>query len=132
MCWQTMPESGGTVHELGVTQSLLQVVLAHAAEAGAGRIVRINLVVGELSGIVGESVQFYFDVVSQETPAAGAELRIERRPARFRCQACGHEYGVAEAGAVRPEWAWQCPACGELRPTAIGGREFLVESIEVE
>jgi hydrogenase nickel incorporation protein HypA/HybF len=107
---------------------MLDIVLAHAAKAGASRVVRIYLVVGDLAGVVGDSVQFYFDFVSRDTPAAGAELVFTRVAARLRCKACGTEY---EGEAVsRPTWA--CPACGAIQPEAIGGREFLVESIEVE
>ena len=120
------------MHELSVTQAILQVVLDHAQKAGAGRIQRINLVVGELSGIVGDSVQFYFDFISRGTPAEGAELAFRREPARFRCQACGHEYEPAGLEGAPPGLPWACPNCGEMRPEVIGGRELQVESIEVE
>ena len=120
------------MHELGVTQAILQVVLEHARQAGGGHVQRITLVVGDLAGVVGDSVQFYFDFLSQETPAAGAELVFRREPARFRCQACEHEYTPAGAAGAPPGLPWACPQCGEMRPEVIGGRELLVESIEVE
>jgi hydrogenase nickel incorporation protein HypA/HybF len=120
------------VHELAVTQSILQVALEHAAEAGAQRIECINLRVGDLSGVVGESVQFYFDFISRGTAAEGAELVLERVPARFRCRACGMEYEPLPEEAGRPGLSWTCPACGELLPEVIGGREMFVDSIEVE
>lgn len=113
------------MHEMSVTQSVLEIALAHAERAGATRVVRIHLVIGALSGIVDESVQFYFDYVSEGTLAEGAELVFRREPARFRCWECGAEYEAQTSD-------WTCPECGELRPTAIGGREFMVESIEVE
>jgi len=113
------------MHELSVTQSILDIALAHAERAGARRVRRINLAVGALSGIVGESVQFYFDFVGRDTPAEGAELVFRHIPARFRCKACGGEY--------EPDGSdWTCPLCQELWPEAVGGRELLVESIEVE
>ncbi|MBN1954976.1 MAG: hydrogenase maturation nickel metallochaperone HypA [Anaerolineae bacterium] len=113
------------MHELSVTQSVLEIVLTHAEQAGASRVQRVNIVIGELSGIVGESVQFYFDFVSKDTLAEGAELVFRRTPAQFRCQACGATY--------EPQGAdWTCPLCHQLRPEAIGGQELLIESIEVE
>ncbi|MGD8998651.1 MAG: hydrogenase maturation nickel metallochaperone HypA, partial [Anaerolineae bacterium] len=66
------------MHELSVTESLLEIALRHAARAGAARITRLNIVVGELSSIVDESVQFYWDIVSRGTMAEGAELHFER------------------------------------------------------
>jgi len=113
------------VHELAVTQSMLDLALKHAEQAGARRITCINLVVGELSGIVDESVQFYFDFVSKGTPAEGARLVFERQPARFRCRVCGHEFTLEDGN-------WVCPACQALGGEIIAGREFYMESIEVE
>jgi len=113
------------VHELSVTQSVLDLALEYAERAGAQRITRINLVVGELSGIVNESVQFYFDFVSKGTLAEGAQLAFERQSARFRCRACGHEF-------VLQDGKWACPVCQAQGGEIIAGREFHMESIEVE
>lgn len=113
------------MHELSVTQSILDIALAYAQQAGANRILRVNLVVGELSGLVGEYLQFYFDFLSKETLAAGAELTFRHVPARFRCLECGTEYEPGDTD-------WACPQCGALQPVVVGGKELLVESIEVE
>ena len=113
------------MHELSITQSILDIALAHAQQARANRVLRVHLVVGELSGLVGEYIQFYFDFLSKETIAEGAELIFQHVPARFRCSNCGAEY-------VPGDTDWTCPECGALQPTVIGGRELLVESIEVE
>ena len=113
------------MHELSVTQSMLNLALEHAERAGARRITRINLVIGELSGIVDESVQFYFDFVGKDTLAEGAQLAFEWLPARLRCCACGHEFAL-------PDGNWACPVCQALGGEFIAGREFYMESIEVE
>jgi hydrogenase nickel incorporation protein HypA/HybF len=113
------------MHELSVTQNLLTIVLEHAQKAGAGRVLRIDLRIGEMSGIVDESVQFYFDFISRDTPAAGARLNIARVPARFRCSACDAEFEPKDG-------SWLCPGCGAAAGKLIAGREMSVESIEVE
>jgi hydrogenase nickel incorporation protein HypA/HybF len=114
------------VHELPVTQGILDVTLEAARGAGAQRILAINLVVGDLSSIVDDSVQFYFDILSRGTPAEGAVLRFERQPAAARCRDCGHEFEATIP--LTPS----CPACGSARLEITGGREFRVESIEVD
>ena len=80
------------MHELGVTQNILQIALDHAEKAGAKRIRSINLVIGGLAGIVDESVRFYFDFVSRKTIAEGTQLVFKRVPVRLRCRDCGKEF----------------------------------------
>lgn len=113
------------MHELGVTQNILQIAIEHAEKGGGKKIRRIHLVIGALSRIVEESVQFYFDLVSKETMAAGAQLIFERTPARFRCRACGKEFEYREG-------EWTCPTCHSPGPIIISGQEFYMDSIEVE
>ena len=57
------------MHELAVTEGILALALETAQRAGARRISGIDLVVGDVSSIVDDSVQFYFDVLSRNTPA---------------------------------------------------------------
>ena len=113
------------MHELGVTQNILQIALEHAEKAGAKKIRSINLVVGGLAGIIEESVQFYFDFVSKETMAEDTKLVFKKVPVRFRCRNCGKEFEFQGEG-------WACPACQSSGPEILTGREFFMESIEVD
>ena len=113
------------MHEMAVTQGMLSIALEHATKAGAKRITHINLVIGEMSGIVDDSVQFYFDFISKGTLAEGATLCFERVPARFRCHACQTTFSPE----IRQ---WNCPECGELALDIVAGKEFYVDSIEIE
>ncbi len=114
------------MHELPVTQAILDTALNAAQQTNARRILAIDLVIGELSAIVDDSVQFYFDILSQGTPAEGAQLRFQRQPAQAACLECGHSYEAA------PPLAPFCPACGSLRVQVTGGRQFFLESIEID
>lgn len=113
------------MHELAVTQSVLEIAVRHARQAGAGRISAIHLVVGQLSSIVDDSVAFYWDLVARGTLAEGAKLDFRRLEARLTCQACGHEYPPQDE-------AWSCPACGSSQVRVTAGEEFYVEAIEVD
>jgi hydrogenase nickel incorporation protein HypA/HybF len=113
------------VHELAITEEILRIAVEHAERAGARRIVDINLVIGDLSSVVDDSVQFYFDFISPGTVAEGAELHFRRVPARLRCRACGQEF---EPDGID----WRCPSCQAVGGDVIAGREFNMESIEVE
>jgi hydrogenase nickel incorporation protein HypA/HybF len=113
------------MHEFSVTESILTLALEKAGEAGAGKITRINLVIGELSGIVDDCVRFYFDHISKDTIAEGAELAIEMRPTRLRCDKC-------DAVFTPEDHSWSCPTCREPALEIVAGRECYMESIEVE
>jgi len=113
------------MHELAVTEEILRVALEHAERAQAARITDIHLVIGALSTIVDDSVQFYFDFLSQDTIAAQAQLVFDRRPATYRCRKCENTF--------HPEgFDWECPACGALDFEILSGREFEISSIEIE
>lgn len=115
------------MHELSVTQSILEIASSHARQADAQRITDIYLVIGDLSSFVDESIRYYWDIISQGTLAQGANLHFERIPARVECEACGTSYALAGMDALMA-----CPQCGSSQMQVTGGREFYVESITVE
>lgn len=114
------------MHELPVTQSILNIVMEAAQRAGAPQILAVDLVIGDLSSIVDDSVQFYFDILSKDTIAEGATLRIRREAATAVCLDCGAQSSVS--APLMPV----CAVCGGARLKVSGGREFYIESIEVE
>jgi len=113
------------MHEYAITQGMLDLVLNEAKKASVSKVTEIRLVIGDLSTILDESVQMYFDIMSEGTLAQGAKLVFKRVPSRFRCKVCGNEYD-------KPRKGFECPQCGGLGlPTGVG-REFYIESIDVE
>ncbi len=113
------------MHELSVTQGMLDIVLEKARETQASRVVRINLVIGELSSIVDDCVQFYFDFLSEGSIASGAILVFTRIPMQVRCRNCGLSFSPDKS-------SWSCPECGKWDAEIIAGQEFYIDSIEVE
>lgn len=113
------------MHELSITESILNLAVEKATEASAEKITRINLVIGDMAGIVGDCVQFYFDILSKDTIAADAELVFDLRPTQARCQSCGNVYQPKEHD-------WSCPKCGKTAVDVVSGRECYMESLEVD
>jgi hydrogenase nickel incorporation protein HypA/HybF len=113
------------MHELTVTQNILNVALHHAENAGATRIEAIHLVIGQMASIIDDCVQFYWDIISKETLAQGAVLHFERILARLSCETCHRSYLLDESELT-------CPYCGGSAVKLIAGDEFYVDSIEVE
>jgi hydrogenase nickel incorporation protein HypA/HybF len=123
------PQTGrlSHMHELQVTERILNIVLQHAAGQEVSRIVRIHLRVGALSDLEDEWIQHYFDYLSRGTLAEKAELAITRAPIVARCDACACSFEVKREALGSAT----CPACGELRLALVSGREYLIENMEV-
>ena len=113
------------MHERAVTESILEIASRHAKQSGASRITDLYLVVGDLSSIVDDSVQFYWDLVSENTPAQGSTLHFRRIATQMSCLDCSHSYTPGEND-------FNCPNCGGARIKIIAGNEFYLESIGVE
>ena len=96
------------MHELPVTESILNIALKHANSNNVERIVSISLRIGELSDLVNEWVQRYFDYLSKDTIAEGAKLDIERSPVVFRCDRCEKSFQVD----LKKIKEVICPNCG--------------------
>jgi hydrogenase nickel incorporation protein HypA/HybF len=113
------------MHELAVTESILSISEKYARENDASKVTGINLVIGKLSSIVDDSVQFYWDIVSKDSLCHQAILNFERRPAVLHCNECSNEYEIETS--LEP-----CPSCGSPNIIVISGEEFYVDSIEIE
>ncbi len=113
------------MHELAITEEVVRIVTDKAAAMKASRVASVELVLGVLSGIVPDSVSFYFEHFSQGTPCQGARLDFVRVSAVARCRGCQHQF---EPG----EFDWTCPECGHLGADIVAGKELAVASIELE
>ena len=112
------------MHELSITQSILEIVLDKAKAVEAKEITRIDLVIGDLTGIVEDSVRFYFELLAKDTVAAGATLSVEKIRTGLRCRDCAVTFSPDSE-------LWSCPHCQGQSLEIIGGRECHVKSIEV-
>lgn len=112
------------MHELSVTQSLLEIALQHARSAGASQITDLHLVIGEFASIVDDSVQFYWDMISEGTIAEGAVLHFQRIPVLMHCLDCDHTFEPNKNELL-------CPVCAGINLHLQKGDEFYLESIDV-
>ena len=113
------------MHEYPITQQIIKIAENHAREAGSQKVTAVNLVVGDYSGFIGESIQMYFDIISEGTLCEGAKIHIERVKPKLQCRSCGAYF-------ERKLFSIECPECGgEGGPTEIG-KEFYIDTIEVE
>lgn len=114
------------MHELAVTKNIINIVVDFAEKENAIKVNSINLVIGDLTQIIDDSVQFYFDFLSKGTVCEGAKLVFERIAAVCRCEKCEKEFEF-KAGH------FECPYCEDgLGILTEKGTEFFIKSIDVD
>ena len=88
------------------------------------KVTEISVLVGEMTGVVDESLEFCFTSIAKDTKAEGAKLILKRIPLVARCLECGKETKIER-------YNFTCPHCGSLRMETISGRELSSRSLEV-
>jgi hydrogenase nickel incorporation protein HypA/HybF len=104
------------MHELSLTQSLLDIVEDYARREGFTRVRSLKLSFGCLSCIDPEALKFSFSVQARGTKAEGAELEFDIRPAVLYCLKCEREFS---SGSFHPA----CIGCGGEDVLLTGGTE---------
>lgn len=83
---------------------------------------KVSLRVGRLRQVQPESLEFYWDFVTEGTPCEGAELEQEVVVALVRCSACKHEWEMDYP-------IFLCPSCDGMSLEVVTGEEFDIEEI---
>jgi hydrogenase nickel incorporation protein HypA/HybF len=113
------------MHELAVTESILNIAVKHAQQAQAARVTDLYLVIGRLASLIDDSIQFYWDIISSDTICQGAKLHFKRVPAVLLCLDCQKEYTLN--ADLSP-----CTTCGSNKVKVISGDQFWLDSIEIQ
>ena len=113
------------MHEQSIVASLLTLALDNAGKAGARRIISINLVVGDYTGVEEDAVNFYFSFLSKNTIAAGAKINYTHIAGQLRCRDCDILFPLQKHD-------YHCPECEGRRVEIVGGRELYIEDMKVE
>lgn len=113
------------MHEMGVCDGILTAAIDAAKANGATRINSIDVTIGELMQIVEDSLQFAFEVLRENTMAADAVLNVTIVPAEARCVECGTVF-------ERDLYDVKCPRCGSYLGELVHGREFAIDSIDID
>ncbi|MEV7520313.1 hydrogenase maturation nickel metallochaperone HypA [Streptomyces sp. NPDC091371] len=114
------------MHEMSIAMAVVGQV-EEAAPGGASVAGRVELQIGELAGVVPDSLAFCFELACAGTVLEGAELVIRSVPARARCGACAGDWDVG----MPPELC--CPACGRATEVELlSGRELRILTVTWE
>ena len=111
------------MHEYSILQALLAQVDAQVVAHRAVSVVRLQLRVGELSGVDAELLATAFDTLGRQGSCRGACLDISTERARWHCPQCGK--------TLTPGAVLRCPVC-RLPAELCGGRDVVLDRIEME
>jgi len=94
------------VHELGITQGIIDRAREAALAHGARRVTDLYLAMTPAADFTQESIEMYFEMLAADDPMfRGARLHFEMRPAGATCLGCRTTFEATEQGA-------RCPRCG--------------------
>jgi hydrogenase nickel incorporation protein HypA/HybF len=114
------------MHELSIVEALIEQVQREVQRAGQhGRVQRLELSIGRLSGVSCDSFRFAFELLAPGTLVAEARVSILQPKATCRCHAC-KAVGEIDEVSVR------CPQCGSREVVIEGGRDLVLQSIDLE
>jgi hydrogenase nickel incorporation protein HypA/HybF len=94
------------VHELGITQGIIDRARDAAVENGAKGVTAVYVVMTPAADFTEDSIDMYFTMLTQDDDLfRGAALHVEHRPVSAMCVDCSDEFSVEAPQPV-------CPQCG--------------------
>ena len=115
------------MHEISLVQGLFQQLKDLARENNASKITSVTMEIGPLCGVVLDSFQFGFDILSKDDDfLKGAKLIVKIPEVEYHCSDCGH---VSRIAGPKPD---ECPECGDLLLIPRGGEDLMLLQVEME
>ena len=112
------------MHELPVTQSIVESVIEEMNRLGLERVGAVHLKLGRMTTFVPDCIKFYYEALTVGTRLEGSELVIEEINVAGRCNNCGRELTFDEPFFI-------CPECGSVDVEITSGRELMIDSLDV-
>jgi hydrogenase nickel incorporation protein HypA/HybF len=111
------------MHEMSIAVAMVEQVTETPAADRHGTVSAVRLRLGELAGVVADSLRFCFSLACAGTVLDGAELHIDHVPGRARCAPCGAEW----ATGMPPQLC--CPQCDGGKAELVSGRELQITGL---
>ncbi len=111
------------MHELSLAEALVEQVEEILKKEQAVQVMSYTVVIGALSGVERDAFEFAMPVAAEHSMLQGATMIIEETPVTVHCKACGMN--------THPDiFLMRCMHCGSKDFSVVGGREFLIKSLE--
>ena len=103
------------MHELGIMTGVMDAVTKSAHDAGADKVLKVTLSVGEMTECIQDALEFAFEALTEDDPFVRES----------RCLECGAEF-------EHDRFHMFCPECDSFATELLAGRELQIDSIEVD
>ncbi|MFF3561026.1 hydrogenase maturation nickel metallochaperone HypA [Streptomyces sp. NPDC002574] len=116
------------MHEMSIAMAVVEQVEEAAARLAAdgaapAAVREVRLEVGELAGVLPDSLSFCFDLACAGTVLEGSSLSAGTVPGRARCAPCDHTWPTG----MPPQLS--CPRCGAGASELLSGRELRITEV---
>lgn len=112
------------MHELSVAQNVVEIIKGQVPENELRNVVFVRLRVGALAGIVCESLEFCYGVITDKTPLQHSKLKIDYVPTKIHCRTC------STTSPTEPNFL-VCPVCSGREVELESGMELQVVELEL-
>ncbi len=112
------------MHELSIAIGIVDVATEEAQKAGHGKIVKINIRMGALSGVELSLFKHAWPVASKDTLLEYSELSIEWIKGEALCLDCNQQFVIEEIYDT-------CPKCESFKKEIVKGKELNIKSLEI-
>ena len=116
---------GNQMHEMSIAQSLIEIIKDEMVKHDAKVLRSVRLNIGQMSAIVPDSLSFCFQVITEGTELAGAEIRMDVIPLTGFCRECKKDFEIID-------YEFSCSHCGSTEIEATGGQDLSIVEMEVD
>ncbi len=121
------------MHELSMTTQIIENVLEEAKRNRAKKVTEVRLVIGKMTFLGIEQVQFSYKILTEDNILKGSKLIIEEKDGIIECQNCNYR-GIIPLNDDPiyhiPVPTLKCPNCGK-EAKIIEGKECVIKSIRM-
>ena len=113
------------MHELSLAVGIVDQVKNVAKREKFNKVSSINIEIGELSGVIPESLKGALSIAVLDTILENTAINFDIISGLAICKECKTEYELHS-------FADECPKCNGYLKTIIKGKELLIKSIDVD
>lgn len=113
------------MHEMSIAVNIVDIICQKADAENASKINSVDLEIGELAGIMIDSLEFCFEAACKNTIAENAKLIINKIEAEAFCKSCSKIFNMKSDFSP-------CPTCNDFDYEIVTGKELSIKSFNID